>query len=233
MNTVDNLYFEVWSTPNYNDSKMISMHAELPEDSDLRCISFFFTKDDFEKFVKSDWDTIVDITHRCYVCGDLAVFYDFDVPRVSYGKMELPYYSMNFPQFVRRVILRAANKIWKTNSEDRVRINIDDKKLARWVNQYGRASGRVELELASEATEDLFYEAKSKSSNFEDNIEKLMTIAKNGTNCFYHTGKVRLLKDTYMDSFTFNIISPKGRSTMFGGLINHGRNGDADWSIHT
>jgi len=229
MNSITNLYFEVYSEN--EKEKKIHMCADLPKDSDLYSISFFFTKEEFKKFASGSWSTFIDITYHCQSIGDMALFFSINVPRETYGTMNVPFYSLQFPVFARRIILRAAEKIWAKNSTDREKIVVDDERSARWVKQYGDGKGEVEVDIVSPETSQLYNEIKDKGGEFNDRMERLQTIAKNGTIAFFQTGKVRLMKD--WDGFTFDIISPKGKSTMFGGLVNHGRDGKFDWSIHT
>lgn len=229
MNSIENLHFEVWTD---GDDKRIAMHAKLPKDSELYSIYFIFSEEEFNRFVRGSWETFVDGFHNCKSVGDLAMFYDINLPkRNAYGIMNVPYYSLQFPTFARKITLRAANKIWAKNSIERETINVSQERAARWVKQYGQGKGEVELELSNERVVEDYKKAYTAGGNFQENIDRLKQIAQNGTNAFFQKGKVRLMYDSA--GFLFDIVSPKGKATMFGGLINHGRDGNVDWSIHT
>ena len=69
------------------------------------------------------------------------------------------------------------------------------------------------------------------SSNLTEMLNRVQIIAQNSTRAKHEIATVSLSKD--WDGFFWVAKTPKGASIMHGGIINHGRVGEPDWSIHT
>ena len=199
-------------------------------DNPMNYISFYMDGADFIGLMDGTRDAASDLRHKLWRSGDLFTFYDFDFPLKAYGKVEVPFVTITIPFHVRRILARAAHMAWaKCRVDDnRITLDIPWKLRQRWDNRYGEAKGRVVMDCDSvvDKLAKVGYNHK-----FEEMINRLRQIALNTTRRDSDTATVRLSND--MAGFFFNILDPKGRSALHGGLINHGTDENPDWSIHT
>lgn len=236
MNTLTKFIFSAWKD---GDRKACMISAQIPG-SKLRYISFYMSQKEFESFVTGTC-SLVDGAHNLRSFGDNVMFYDLNFPTDSHGEMTVPYVSVNFPIFCRKILLRWAQKQWGAveSHRDRPEINVSTKTLVRWSKNYGTCSGQVRLVVKDSAKEQ-FVTVKNNSykheGNFHDNLRKLVTIGKGYTSRFYETVDVVLSKDWDGFNFHFEKYNPRGLSRpvgLYGGLVNHSRDSKPDWSLHT
>lgn len=224
MKDCKNFRIEAWK-------EFLALFADIADDDGgLRRISFYFLRKEFEAFVSGERDSFQDISHHLHTFGECCTFYDMEIPMDARGIMKVPYYRMNIPFFMRNLMLRIAKRIWAADPDERIEVRFSPERLARIERLYGIGKGQSKLDMQPE-TEAFFGECMEKGGNFKDMIDRLLVIAQNTTTSFYQTGRVELSKD--WDGFLFQIITPKGNRSMHGGVINHGRDGKVDWSIHT
>ncbi len=230
MESLKNFKFSAW---NDGDRQACYIEADVPS-AKLGRIYFYMSRKEFEEFV-SGHCSLEDIHHYLRSFGDLATFFDMDVPNKSYGEMTIPYVNVNFPLFVRRILLKWAEKQWNSAVKchmNRPAISISNKKLENWSRLYGVGTGNFGINIFNERAQELF--DGSQSGNFNDKLEYLTTIAKNHTNAFFQKVNVNLYRDGNSFNFDFKKLSFKqDRFVGFhGGLINHGKD-EPDWNIHT
>ena len=160
-------------------------------------------------------------------------------PRGNHGEMNVKYVNLIIPHKVQTMMLKRAQEIWSARTEDksteRTTIEFSKKLCDRLLRRYGTGKGKSKVAFSSPSTQEQFESYLNKSDSelrsIESRIGYLLAIAKNQTQAYNECGKVRLRKDG--NGFTFDIIGPNGRSTMYGGLIDHGAKEVPDWSIHT
>lgn len=233
MHQLSNIKFSMWTD---GRRQMCSIEAAIPDklqNNGLRYISFYMTAEEFESVCNYGPVMISDVGHKLECFGDGVMFFDMERPTDTCGQGSFRYYNATFPVFIRKMLLRVARRVWKNGPQDETRtvLNIDPVRFVRWNKLYSCGSGRVEL-LQDDISRNYLEERLSENkTNLRENVDRLLLIAKNGTNRFWQTGKVRLSKD--WDGFNFNILTPKGKSSLHGGVVDHGKNGKPAWSIHT
>jgi hypothetical protein len=249
MLSVKDFRFDVWTTKErFNGVERwddrISLHATLPKkegEKGLNYISFYFSREEFEDVVKNGGGDVSDGYHKLYAVGDSWTFYNFEMNfRKASGVMEVPYYRLDIPHFVQKLMVKCARKLWAAAKvehnpyAERATVTFSREQMTKWNRLYGQGKGRVEL-VADDTTVERLLEASAESNGCDNslakNIERLVVIASNTTRGFHHTAKVVIGRDGR--DFWFSCKSPDGRNVMNGGVINHGRSGPSDWSLHT
>lgn len=229
MEQLSNIKFSMWT-----DGKrhMCSITAKVPDKHQgLSYISFYMADAEFASICNYNNAMVSDIGHKLESYGDLLRFYDMEWPAEKSGQMTVRFYSADFPVFARKMLLKIARRVWKYGPQDETRtvLDIDSKRFARWNKLYSVGSGKVEL-VMDDVTKNYFEERLSEPGNdLRKQVDTLLSIGKNGTYRFWHTGKVRLSKDS--DDFYFRIISPNGGPILNGGIVFH--RSSKNWSIHT
>lgn len=193
-------------------------------------VSFYWTRADFERVVAST-PISVDGYHVCKHDGELWTFLDWEMPRESSGRREVPFRVVTMPYRVQKILLRLAR--WHFHhldrapkgSEHEVEISLNQRK--RLIERYGQAKGSVKVE----EHEVTAVERAQKDAQLRERLDQLERIARNTTWSKWETATVHLYRDSA--GYYFNILTPSGRRSMNGGVINHGTDDKPDWSIHT
>lgn len=246
MNTLK-LRFEVWIDGRYN---MMSIRGEREkpgpnESAEMRInyIYFVLNEKDLRTFETNSFnDTIEDGFHRMNLCGDLATFFNFELPRGKEGVLKIPFLTLEIPVFVRKMIVRMVRGTWKrlraaaSNSGQPERtpnvvIEFSQEQTERLLAKYGQGKGKV-LVKSEKETLDKIADDMVKSPDFGSCYERLMQIAKNSTRAKHQLAELHVYPDR--DDYGWTAFDWKKRRIMNGGLINHARDGaPPDWSIHT
>ncbi|MFA5759148.1 MAG: hypothetical protein WC942_07330 [Clostridia bacterium] len=184
--------------------------------SDGRAINFYFTNDEWHDFCTKSYVTFQDIAHRVDVLRQENIFYSICWPATRSGKVEIDYTRVIIPAFVKKIIFRMVRRMTCEQH-----IHISNEVISKWDRRSGVGAGRVRYEIS-----DLkFFKECAKTAGFVENIKRLRQIAQNGTSRYWEVAKVTLSKD--WDGWFFTVPG------MHGGVINHGDNNSARWSIHT
>src|SRR5260221_13726771 len=105
MKNLKDFEFSAWRD---GDRTACMIYAKVPG-SKLNSISFYMDQDEFERFCTGS-ASITDISHSLRSFGDLVTFYDLDFDTASHGVSQVAYVNIKFPLFVRKVLLRWAQK---------------------------------------------------------------------------------------------------------------------------
>lgn len=232
-----NLRFEIWVDGRDN---RVSIRADRPDNAEgLRYIWFLLTEEELDRFSAYTYsDTLEDGVHRMHLCGDVVTFYDFNIPRESFGEMKVPFISMNIPLEVRKLVSRIVRKTWKglrANFEvagydsPRVMFEFTPAQVKRLLAKYGQGKGGCDF-IVDEHIQARF-EEHMLNPEFAKNVERLDAIARNTTRASYQRARVKVFRDS--ESYYWIAETWKGHRIMNGGLIDHGRGGLPSWSIHT
>lgn len=229
MNKLINFSFSAWRDGN---RRACCIEADVPN-SKIHRISFYMGADEFRAFCKGTAESFNDIQHnmRSYF-GDHCTFYDMEFLTSEHGVMQVPYVNVSIPRFVRKALLRWAERRWKEETHmERPVIKISQERAERWIRLYGQGTGKIEIKM-DETTKNFLNEklVEPDAESLQNMICRIESIARNNTNTFFETGIVRLWKD--WDGFNFAVEKNK-RRFLYGGIVNHGRDGKPDWSIHT
>jgi len=200
----------------------------------LEYINFVFTYEEFVGFFGGKIGAVVDLSHNCKRIGELVMFYDMSFPNENQGLLSVPFANITIPYFVQKMLVKFAEKYHNKLSADydhntkeiELPLNVRNNLLSK----YGQAKGKFVIECVLPEIEEKFNQVKD-NENFNKALDNLKRIALNGTYSCYETGKVKLFHD--FAGFYFKILDPYDRLTMNGGLINHGKDGKNDWSVHT
>lgn len=196
----------------------------------LKFISFVFVSSEFEKFATDTFFVAHDSGYIANSCGDLVTFAQFSVPQTRTGEQKIPYVNVIIPMFVRKVIrTRLLQMLKERERGDRVELSIPQKTVERWSRQYGQGSGDVRINMDDRTTK-LINHYLNQSDSLMMQLDRLHLIAKNTTYRFFHTASLNLSCDD--KHFYWDIVDPRGRIVLNGGIINHSENGE-DWLIHT
>jgi hypothetical protein len=223
MKDLFNLKFEVKCA---DGVPRIWIQAETGLKERFRFISFIMSLESFEKFSKNSWSYHEeDCYYHLASSGDRVTFYNLELPvHQRAGELNVPFISVNFPMFARRIILRAAKRIVKTGKNDTIQVH--PLKLARWEKLYSRQSGMV-MTLSSTDTFARVQKLERSGSNFLEKLEYLKKIAKNSTSTFWETAKLHLSTDS--DGFFWVARNPRGQEILHGGLYER----DGEWHVAT
>ncbi len=232
MKNLTEFRFSAW---NDGDRQACYIEASVPEGK-LRKIYFYMSRDEFESFASGKVNSFNDISHNLRSIGDNVTFYDLDFPNKNFGELTVPYVNINFPIFVRKILLKWANKQWNSNIKChnlRPDIIINQNRLERWVRLYGCGSGCCVLKFYNEKDEEHYQ--LNKSENFGLAVQHLIKVGENNTFCFFDKVSLNLSKDGEGFYFSFTKHGFKESKQVFfnGGLINHGTKENPNWSIHT
>ena len=198
----------------------------------IQYLSFFMTLDEFVGLMEGRISGCNDIGHNVRAFGDSFTFFDMEFSREQRGVLRVPFVTIQIPRYVRRILLRAVRSTLRKCDPDgdRLRVELPLPLRERWARQYGCGTGKVEVDVGGSGA--FFSECSAKGGEtFSRSVEHLKQIALNGTARHTDLGKVHVSKD--WDGFYFRIMSPSGRCTMNGGIINHGKGGEQSWSLHT
>jgi len=207
-------------------------------DGALDYVSFYFTHKELVSLFNRDRDIVTDLAHTCRSYGEILTFYDMPLEASPNGHCNVPYVNVAIPRYVQRVLLRAISRVLArcVPGGERFLFDIPLARRESWAKAYGQATGFVSVvmddvtakEYDTSVLRDL---CAQRDGRFSERIEHLRTIARNSTYSNRETAKIRLSRDG--DGFFFQIVTPKGLTTLNGGVINHGTNASPDWSIHT
>lgn len=247
MNELKGLRFEVW----LDGTAFISIRAEdtgVPEkDKGIHRIWFVMTAKEFRDAANGRTTALSDGYHKAQVYGDLWTFYDQDsCGSRRYGSFECPFVRVEFPQTFMRAILRLAEREWarlrqidkdKRRDEPRMMIHISPEHAAHVCRLYGQGRGKVEWvprEYRAAETREQLEKLLATSADLRDKMDRLLAIARNSTRGFHQRAHVQI-SGTYTgeEYFDWCAVAPDGRTILWGGLINHGKDGVQDWGIHT
>jgi len=237
MKDLKNFRLEVWTDGRWD---MCSIRAERENDaSGLRWIWFVLDRSDLEAIVAGKSSTAEDGYHKLAIFGDLWTFYDMEMPRETSGVMSVPFCRVEIPRTFAKVLLRVARWTWRMqrrhgtdeNRGEKLILDFSEAHRARICRLYGQGKGEVEWRCTPE-TRTLIADLRAENKGFADNIDRLEQIAKNTTRGFHEHATVSISKDG--NGFFWNALTPQGRSTLVGGLVNHARVPfEHDWSLHT
>jgi hypothetical protein len=208
-----------------------------PRKEGLGYLSFFFTGQEFSEVCEQRRNSVNDIGHNLRACGEGWTFYDLDFTCEDRGVMQVPFVRLTVPYYVQKVLLRVVKSAWEKCIPDEKRITIDLSlaRRERWLKVYGQGHGSVKLDFGgykSEEVQAYFDKCKIEGGDsFARCAETVEAIARNTTFAADEVAKVHVRSDS--DGFYWEAHTPKGQRTMNGGIINHGRDGSHDWSVHT
>lgn len=244
MFSLNEFVFEAWidgSGPNRMEGRfMISFDRDVSVKG-IRRMMFYMGEAELEALERNTFShTLEDVIHRLNISGDRLTFYDFEIPlRHAEGTMEVPYLSVHFPVMARRIVARVVRRIWNNlranltpeNRYDipRVRFSLTPQQAERLSCNYGCGTGDVNV-LVREDTRER-YALDLQNESFRQRIDQLKAGCRNSTQAKWQRSELSLSRD--WDGYFFVDRSPKGRERMHGGIINHGRGQEPDWSIHT
>lgn len=199
----------------------------------IRGLSFYCTEADFVALLTGKVDSLSDGYHGVRRFVESYTFFDMEFPRESRGVLPLPYVRLEIPNAVARVLVRAVRMTLRrcVPNGDRLRVEIPFETRERWVRQYGQGTGEVRFEIPEDQQARYRECAATGGPSFKNCIENLERIALNNTWRHTDVSTVYLSKDR--NGWYFCIYSPKGARRMNGGVINHGSDGNQDWSTHT
>lgn len=246
------LYFEIKgdaSKAPYNE--WISIHAERSDDGKpgKKSVWFVLYRNELEAILRGDRDCATDGYHKLQVYGDSWFFYDQELPSAETGEMKCPFWNLELPRTFMKAILRLARKTWgfmaqaraepkndrRYDRPENVTVHVSGEEYARVCRLYGQGKGIARLVLDDTSADFLMscaFDAADKGDrSLAQGFNRILQIAKNTTRGFHQTASVRLSKD--YNGFFWNALTPSGKSTMHGGLINHGKEGSHDWALHT
>ncbi len=239
----------------------VTLRADLVgEGEGMTEIDFFFHRDDFEAFGGRGPFRLRDLWRMAESYGGDDVLFTrmdavFDHGRRTRGVASVPFYAATIPAFVRRWMLRVVKKVWDHPAflhadpyqRPKVEIAIPEARRERWGLLYGYGKGECDLE-ADEETRGLV-DALSAEPSFARDMQHLRQIARNSTRGFHQRARLAIFAEhwggKFSRSFGWIAKTPRGRTIMNGGLIDHGpKSGPAadfavqlvanpDWSIHT
>jgi len=174
---------------------------------------FFMAPDEWVSFVKGGYTVFRDIAY--VLVSDVSIVTFYDIPYVSgtEGKVEVYYHRECIPHFMRK----AADRILKRKQE----CEFSDADIKRFERRYTIGSGIAKLEISDPE----FFRECAKDQTFLRCQRQLVRIARNTTCRYWQKATIRLSKD--WDGWFFQLPG------LHGGVINHGRGGKPDWSIHT
>lgn len=209
-------------------------------------ISFYMLREEFEGIVtgNSFAGSMNDGNHNIRVMGEVWTYYNMEFQRANAGVMKVPYVNLSFPYFCQKTILRAARLIWDAKhvlhlaltdkstmdardaANERVSIHLTQPILARWDRLYGQGKGKVALD-CDDRTRSSLDAALKEDESLSDNYERLLAIAKNTTYSFCDVGTLYLSVCSDGREYSFSTAG------MHGAIVDHGKDGKHDWSIHT
>jgi hypothetical protein len=228
MKTLQNITLTVRKENNGN----IFVHLRADTESEYGSISFLFDSKQWDEFGESHYQKeFIDLSHRLYVTGDLCMFYNFEIPSQTTGTMSISYIQVNIPRFVRKVLRVYVRKVVENLEKDLYgdfeskTIELDIERVFRWYRLYGVSKGSLKL-IASEETK-VQLEKDLETESFRNRFEQLKKIALNRTDTFFSKGKLYLNFNKTWGEYNFSVAG------LSGGVINHNKSGEADWSIHT
>lgn len=176
--------------------------------------------------------------HKLTRHGDTCTFYDFMMPGGGAGEVIVPYVSLHMPRAFWRYLRAIARGYWRAARADaegdtdakyrqpRLETVIPRDVLARFDRRYGHGHGRVRVEASERFAADI----RARGLSFWSMVDRLSTIARNYTSSVYQETTLRIMDDGAGYFWTTTRGTRRG---LHGGLINHGRDGTDDWSIHT
>jgi hypothetical protein len=124
------------------------------------------------------------------------------------------------------------------NDEDTFehRLSVTPERMAGFVERYSQGAGQVELVTDDKTGSWLLHAMFRGGDSFARSWETLVRIAANSTKTYYQKAMLRVSSggsQDWEDGYYWTALSPKGAPLMHGGLINHGKDGEQDWSVHT
>lgn len=228
--------------------KFFRFQASLPERHGcMRSIYFVMLEDELKRWTRGGFDlTISDGFHKLQCHGDTCVFYDLEFPNEDQGVANIRYARVSIPTYVRKLMLRVANRLWKEDEKlsadqrytrQEPTISFSKERIERWLKLYGEQTGSVEFNMSPETL--AFMEKCLAEDNptekhmaFQNSLNHIRQIALNTTRAFFQTATVNLYKD--LDGFNWSVYTPKKQFIMNGGIVNHSHNpNETSWSIHT
>lgn len=178
--------------------------------------------------------------HNLNVTGDSCLFYDMEVPSQTRGEMCLPFLNASIPSTFRKILRRYARRVWAKQEKllsdgmdprdlKRHTLELTEEQRNRVCRLYGQGKGNLDIRANAETL--AYMETYRDDEDFQYNIDRLKDIAR-GSTCGHHQfATLHLYKD--YDTLGFRIIRPNNKYGMNGALVNHGKDGKSDWSIHT
>lgn len=206
-----------------NDPEIrIHMQGDFPEESKLKRLSYFMSLSEFENFAAGGYSGS-DCNMRMETLGHRVSCYYMDLYQSqAFGTMEVPFVHLDFPVFARKILLKYLKKVTGTGV-----IELSQKRLDKWVKNYGERTGKVEIMIADPKVKEKL-EQNLSDTQFVQNFERLKTIALNSTHTFFQTAVLRLYNDSC--GFGWEAMTPKHKTILWGGLIKHS---DNTWGVHT
>lgn len=169
--------------------------------------------------------------HHAEVYGDTWMFYRLEIQRGA-GSVPVKYRNIDLPRHVLQDFAKLVQrKLPYLKAEDEILVEYTQKARARLVRLWGQGKGKASLDMNEETAARFDEHRKTGGESFERCIEHLKQMAKNQTTSAFDTGVVRLWKD--WDGYFWELRNMKGDCVLHGGLINHGKDGAPDWSLHT
>jgi hypothetical protein len=203
-----------------------------PAKEPMPSVYFYWTREEFEAVVDGKQGMSVDGYHLCKHDGERWTFLDWEVPLKPFGKATVDYRVVEMPYRVQKILLRLAR--WHFRHLDRAakgsehEIEIDMRTRTRLITRYGQAKGIVKM---VEADGVNAVARGITDEGLAEKLDRLWAIARNTTFNKWETATVNLYRDSA--GYYFQILTPTGRRSMNGGVINHGSDEKPDWSIHT
>lgn len=234
MKTLTKLVFKVRRS-GYDNDIMIEMEASYPAPEGTLTRFHIFTLEELTRLTTKG-GVVLDSSHHCeQVFGAAWFFYDIACPTQTAGKTEVRFLTITVPHPIQRVLVRYFRLVGQSipNSDAPTKvIEISQGRRERWCQQYGRGTGKLEIKTDERSQEFLAKcKAEDKSGELAQYVQQVEGIARGTTIAFFETAVLRFHKD--WDGFYWEAVTPAGRVSMNGGIINHGKDGEPRWSIHT
>ena len=236
MKDLDTFQFDIWTDGRWD---MCAIRGNRKEGcGGLRHIWFVLEKPEMEAIVAGKTHVAEDGYHKLMIFGDVWTFYDMMPPNEKCGVMQVPFYRANIPGTFVKLLARVAKWTWAQQRKhltpdtrgDKVTLEFDMAYRERICRLYGYGKGEVALDATTE-TRDRLGALSAEDKGFADRVEQIKTIARNSTQGFHQKASLSISKD--WDGFYWVARTPSGHTILNGGLVNHGRDGKHDWSLHT
>ena len=205
----------------------------------LQYLSFFMTIYEFNDLMDGRVSSLTDCSHNVRSIGSNFMFYDMEYARDARGVLQIPYACIDIPSQVCKILKRAVRMLLRncpdeSASRDRPEFHISMENRERWSRQYGIGKGKVEVVAEPET---IAYVEKCKAEGdktFLHSLETVTRIARNTTSKHTESGKLHMSKYSRHDGeINWCAYTPQGVFRMNGGIIDHGKDGNHDWSVHT
>lgn len=206
----------------------------------LRWVWFVLWRDELDALLRGERTEFADGYHRLSIFGDHSTFYDLDIhTRDDAGDLRVPMLRLHIPRALWRYFGRIARFVWRqqriardSGADQYERVNklelsIPLDTIARFERRYYCGAGDVDLQLSERCTSEIASRPALRAK-----LDHCISIARNSTRSVYQRARL-IVRDDWA-GYVWDARSPRGRTVLWGGLVNHATNpADDEWSIHT